>query len=302
MTWLGKILTFVVLIASVVWMYLNVQAYVTQTNWKTALEKWKVQLDASENLRKVELARYQASEDALKRQIVNEQTRSTNLQKELSESQTANKNIAAKMAEQQKAFDDFDTKTTLLQANVDGTLKELNTVRERSNTLEDKMADQILKAESAKKEMITAQNDARLARSIAEDLGKKNEELTEKISDLKLGGSLLGSQFSPKIPPVPSNLRGEVENVNERRDFVTLSIGADAGLSIGSVLQLERIAGGGQYLGTVRIFDLQAKKATATFTPKRSNVPISQLRPDELPKKGDQVRPTETSRLSSDAR
>jgi hypothetical protein len=90
---------------------------------------------------------------------------------------------------------------------------------------------------------------------------------------------------------VLSNLRGEVTHVSG--DFVTLSIGIDAGLGVGSVLDIYRLDGGGRYLGTVKItsaLNLFPKQAIATFTPAR-NVPLDRLRAEDMPRRGDEVRP-----------
>ncbi|HEV3386776.1 MAG TPA: SUMF1/EgtB/PvdO family nonheme iron enzyme [Gemmata sp.] len=82
------------------------------------------------------------------------------------------------------------------------------------------------------------------------------------------------------------NLRGEVERA--QGDLVQLSTVVDAGLSKNTVLELWRNEGGWRYLGTVRVIDVYPKQAIAVFTPARA-IPFSQLRPEELPKKGDQV-------------
>ena len=72
-------------------------------------------------------------------------------------------------------------------------------------------------------------------------------------------------------------------------DFVHISIGIDAGLEPGSRLDVYRESGGGQYLGTLVVTKaLYPKEAVAQFRPSRP-VAISQLRPDELPRKGDTV-------------
>jgi hypothetical protein len=93
---------------------------------------------------------------------------------------------------------------------------------------------------------------------------------------------------------VLSNLRGEVTDVAD--DLVTLSIGIDAGLAVGTTLDIYRTEGGPRYLGTVKItnaLNLFPKQAIASFTPAR-NVPFERLRPEERPKKGDEVRPLST--------
>jgi hypothetical protein len=293
MTWLGKILTFVVMIAAVVWMYFTVQAYTTRTNWKVAHDKLKAEYDKISAASATEANRNKTSEDALKRLYVNQQTLAENLQKQVVELAKANKDVVTQVAALQKTIAEGDVKSVQLQANIDVTLKEMDTIRARNTVLEDQTTQLVIKAEDAKRDMVRAQNERKLAQSIADDYGKKNDELQTMVAELKSGGSDLKRLTQKAPPPVLSNLRGEVTNV--AGDFVELSIGIDAGLSKGSVLELSRIEGGGRYLGTVRVTDLYPKKAVAVFTPARANVAFAQLRPEELPKKGDQVRPLESS-------
>ena len=86
-------------------------------------------------------------------------------------------------------------------------------------------------------------------------------------------------------------MRGEVTDV--AGDLVTISVGIDAGIGVGTVLELYRTNGGGRYLGTVKVtdaFNLYSKQAVVKFTP-ASGLALARLRPEELPRKGDLVRP-----------
>jgi hypothetical protein len=292
MTWLGKILTFVVMIGAVIWMYLNVQAFATRTNWKTSYEKLKVEYDKAVVAGATELNRNKTSEDSLKRLYMNEQTRAEGLQKQVDQLATHNKKIFNELTSLQAVIEKDGVTATLLQSNVDGTLKELDAVRSRNTSLEDQASQLVIRAEEAKRDMVRAQNEARLAKSILEDSNKKVDELQSQLQDMKSGSSDLRRLLEKRPPPVLSNLRGEVVRV--QGDLVELSIGIDAGLSKGTVLELSRLEGGGRYLGSVKITDLFSKTAVAVFTPARANVPFAQLRPEELPKKGDLVKPTES--------
>ena len=91
---------------------------------------------------------------------------------------------------------------------------------------------------------------------------------------------------------VPANLRAEVTDAAD--DLVQLSVGIDAGLEVGAVLDLFRVEEKVErHLGTVTIMsrlNLFPKSAIATFTPARG-VLLDRLKPEELPRKGDEVRP-----------
>ena len=291
MTWLGKILTFVVLVASVVWMFFTVQAYATRTNWRTAMVKWEKSHADSEASRKAELIRYQSTEAALRSQLANEQARSSDLQKQVANLDGANKKFVADFEAQQKVLEEGDVKAVRLQANIDSALKELDTIRSRNTDLENQTTGLVLKAEEAKREMVRAQNNARLSDMIARDYSKKIEDLNDRLAEGRGSGGLRGPLLDRPPPPVLGNLRGEVERVEG--DLVLLSIGLDSGLSKGTVLEIYRLEGGGKYLGTIKISDLYQKQATAVFRPKDPKIPFAQLRPDEMPRKGDLVQPSD---------
>ena len=97
----------------------------------------------------------------------------------------------------------------------------------------------------------------------------------------------------PRVDPseLPADLRGKVTDGAD--DLLTIDIGIDAGLAMGSVLGVYRVNGAdSRYLGTVRVtdaFNLYPKQAVVKFTPARK-VPLKDLKAEELPKKGDVVR------------
>jgi hypothetical protein len=292
MTWLGKILTFVVMLAAIIWMYFSVQAYATRTNWKTEYETAKANEKAATAAHTAEINRSRANEDALKRLLVNEQVRTENLQKQIDALAEANTKNVKEAKIQQDTLKANEVELMKNRANLATTNNQMDTIRARNTFLEDQTTRLVLDTEKAKQEMVRAQNQAKLNSAIAEDYAKKIDELQAKLSEMRLGPNLR-AQLEKPPPPLLSNLRGEVERVEGL--LVVLSIGADAGLSKGSVLDLSRLEGGGRYLGTVKVMDLYSKQAVAQFTPARANVATELLRPEELPKKGDQVRPQESS-------
>jgi hypothetical protein len=70
-----------------------------------------------------------------------------------------------------------------------------------------------------------------------------------------------------------------------------LNIGIDVGLEPGTVLELLRSDGKNDtVIGTVTITkSVYPKEAVGSFTPARK-VPLKELKPEELPRKGDTVR------------
>ncbi len=299
MSWFGKILTFVVLVGSVVWMYFTVQAFVARTNWKKRSDDYEIAYKAAVAARESEYRRNQATEDALKRLLLTEQTKSEDAVKEVAVLKTATAKITAEFTKLQEDYNKADVTATKLQANVDSSLKELDTVRKRTNKLENEAVALVLATEAAKKEEVKAKNAARLALAIADDNAKKVEELALKVNELKAtggGGStaIVLRNIEKPPPPVLANLRGQVTNV--AGELLTVSIGIDSGMAVGTVLDVIRLEGGGKYIGTVKVtsaLNLFPKQAIVSFTPARRDIPLDRLPIGDLPKAGDQVRPPE---------
>ncbi|MBP3958477.1 hypothetical protein J8F10_24785 [Gemmata sp. G18] len=292
MSWLGKILTFLVLIAALVWAYFTVSVYVTRTNWKVRADTYAKALKESEDNRLAELTSTRAEKEQLVRQLETEKSRTTELNGKYEELATLSK----------KGDDDFKKATDTLRATAaiaalkdaseKVTLSELTDTRKRNTELEDKVVKLVLSVQTAERERLRAENDSKLQRAVAEDNAKKILELTDLVAQFRqTGGTGTGAVLRTidKVPPaLPDNTRGTVLR-DLAGDFVQISIGIDAGLEPGSRLDVYRESGGGQYLGTLVVTkSLYPKDAVAEFRPAR-RVPVSQLRADELPRKGDTV-------------
>ncbi len=296
MTWLGKILTFVVFLGAVVWAYFTVQLYVTRVNWKAELDRERTARKASDAALTAELRRGQASEDSLRRLLASERVKSGNYEKQVKDLSDAAGKTHDDYMKLANAMGDMNARQVARQASVDRTIKELDGVRERNNFLEAQAVGLVVDAENAKRDKVKAENAAKLAYQIADDNAKKAEELVIRVNELKAsGGSGRETVLKTIDKPPPAllgNLRGEVTGV--AGDLVTLSIGIDAGLGVGTVLDIYRLDGGGRYLGTVKItsaLNLFPKQAIATFTAANKGVPLERLRAEDLPRKGDEVRP-----------
>jgi hypothetical protein len=296
MTWLGKIFTFVVMIGVIVWAYFTVQLYVTRVNWKAELDRERVARRDADSALKAESRRHQAGEDALNRLLKAERIKNEDLATQVKSLSDAAGKIADDYKRLQLAMSDFNDKTVARQATVDKTIKELDSVRDRKDFLENVRVALEIENESAKKDKVRAENAAKLASAIAEDYARKAEELQARVTELKATGGGSGTAtvlrtLDKPPPPLLENARGEVKNT--AGDLVTVSIGIDAGLAVGTVMDIYRTEGGGRYLGTVKVtsaLNLYPKEAIMIFTPAGKR-PIDNLKPEELPRKGDVVRP-----------
>jgi hypothetical protein len=299
MTWLGKILTIVIFVGALVWAYFTIQSHVLATNWKVERDRYKAAYDEARAKRQDDTNRHLAAEDILRRQVAYEQTKNAALSKTIETLSAGAKKGAADFLALQGEFDKGDINAVKHQGNITTLNSELNAVRERNYFLEDNSVKQAIATEEAKADAVRAQNSEKLAQQIAADNAKRAEALQQRVDDLRAGGGPGGRgglQLDRPPAPVLANLRGEVTSV--AGDLVTVTVGIDAGLSVGTVLELYRIEGGGRYLGTVKVtdaFNLYAKQAVMKFNP-ASGKPLAQLRPEELPRKGDLVRPVSDGR------
>lgn len=291
MSWLGKIMAFLVLIASVVWMALTVNVYVARTNWKARADATEKALKESEANRRTELNETRAEVQRLERLLAAERSRTADL----------NKSLADISASSTKSDEDYkrllaniaavEQRERILIAQQKGTLSELEDTRKRNGVLEDNRVQLVLAKETAERERLRAENEAKQARALADDNSAQVAALQAQVTELRqTGGSSTASVLRSinKAPaPLPENVRGTVTRV--ANEYVQISIGIDAGLEPGSRLDVYRETSGGQYLGTLVVTkSVYPKEAVAEFHPKRG-VPVSQLRPDELPRKGDRV-------------
>ena len=289
MTWLGKILVFVVMLMALAWVWLTATDYTTRVNWKAQRDAYKKGFDEAVAARDSDYKRHQAELAALNQ-------KSESLEKDLAASKAtvdtlarANREAKAKLDEVITATSTVNQTVVQLQTVREALEKELTTVRERNNKLEADRLELTVSREQARRDELAARNDANLANKKYEDLSRQNEDLRNTMAELRANGGRPGPLVGPRAPTVPENLRGTVTAVEPGApDLVELSIGLDAGLTFGSELDLYRLSGGGKHLGTVVVTHVYAKKAVARFRPADGR-PIGRLRPDELPRVGDTV-------------
>ncbi len=293
MSWLGKILAFLVLIGSVVWAALTVNSYATSTNWKARADSYEAALKKSEENRRLEAADYAASRNAALRMYAAAQSRADDLARQLDDLSKSGREADENYKKLKENYDKADANAKILLASVKTIQDELKLTRDRSNLLEDERQRLVLQKGDADRARIKAENEARLARAVSDENAKKLETLTAMVTELRqTGGSGTASvlRHIEKVPaPVPENIRGHVLRNMQGGNLVHINLGIDAGLEPGSKLDVYREGGGGKYLGTLTITkSILPKESVAMFTPARP-VAISHLRPDELPHKGDTV-------------
>jgi len=291
MTWIGKILTILVMIASIVWMFLNVQAYVTRTNWYEEAKKYREGFAKANAAREAEYQASRADLDAVRKEADRYKNEVTTLNGELTKRDDA-------LTAAKKEKDDLTVINTNLanennqsNANLAAAREQVAQLRAQNDTLETSRVQLVRQRETANTEKQQAINDKNGTETKNEQLMRDREKLEARIYAMKQSGAKEPNEvqvaLAPKITPLPENVRGTVIRVDG--DFVELSIGLDAGLSAGAILDISRYKPDAKYLGKVTVTNMiEPKKAIASFRPADQRS-FAQLRPDERPRIGDLV-------------
>lgn len=290
MTWLGKILAVCAMVLALVWMWFTATVYVTRTNWKARSDQYQKAYEEAKAAREGEYRVYLAKEDALAKQVAAAEGKAAGLDRRLAELTKANADYTGQITALNATIKDTDvSKAVSLQAGLQAAQSELDAVRKRSGELEvERVRLTVLKEEAEKAklaaEIAMRQSQAQLllAQSLTEDL---RAQLADARSPGGATARLLGG---PQPSPVPQGFRGTVEAVGADGGGLVLSVGADAGLSVGAEVDVYRTGTGAKYLGKAVVTRVEPKMSAATFRP-ASGRPVSQLRPDERPRKDDEV-------------
>jgi hypothetical protein len=195
--------------------------------------------------------------------------------------------LSAARADEKKA----DPEIAILKARLEAQTTALQALRKWADEAEHERVQLILAKEAALREARQAENEAKLARAIADEYQKKIEDLTAQLREMKKLTAGGAEAPRPRDKGAPAaDLRGTVTR-DIVGDYVLINLGIDAGVEPGTVLEVIRVAGKDAILlGTLTITkSVYPKEAVGTFTPARQ-VPVAKLRPEELPRKGDTVR------------
>jgi len=284
MTAFGKMLVIFVFLLALVWSSFTVFTFVTRTNWRGSSDRnAKIADDnykGANEIKKQELATTDdnrsgyaavaAENDRLKEELKNALSINKNLTKSYEDKLAADRKNDATITAK-------DATIKTLQDAADLNDKELTKVKVDLDV-------QTRVAKDSELKMLDAKREAEAFKQQSERLTTRIQELADRFTDLQQGGSksLTGS------PPAPENFRGTVRAYKD--GFVEITPGLNAGLRPGTILKIQRIEGGGKFVGYLTIgSDINPDKAVGTW-----NKPAGLLKPAaaDLPKVGDEVVPT----------
>jgi hypothetical protein len=260
MTFVGKILVIVIMAFALLFLGISTVTFTTARNWRDATrdEQKKV-----EDLKK-KLAEAQAVSEAAKKGLEDAkgafdqiakglQNRNSSLEDEnkrnLDQITTVRGQLAAEIQTAKSTLDEVEAKrqeTGLLRTQKSAVEKQANEFKLNQTELTDRIRELERQLETATK------NNADLRERVAKySVLLRSNGLSDDISQIK-------GLESP--PPV----MGEVKRVDPTNRRVEITIGADDGLVIGHELYLYRVKPKPDYVGKVKIVEVDPDQAVAT--------------------------------------
>jgi multidrug efflux pump subunit AcrA (membrane-fusion protein) len=300
MTILGKILVFLVLVLSIVWNALVVNAYVTRTNWqaeaKRAHAKAKEAADSANEMKKLLDEERAAAEEAKRAYRAELERQYSQVAQLLKDRADLNQQIhtAFEQAKGQGA------QAGVQQTNVEKLQQQVDNLDRLIQEKQQQLTDLTLQAQQDRVAAEQARIDAAAVRQQNDRLAARVQQLNSELEEYRRTHGALrqrgpGEQLAA---PVPEGFRGTVtrtegtaQDLRAGRDvWVEFKPGLDAGVRPGAVVTVFRRNNGtdARYLGTIRVERADAKDSVGRFTPAR---PARAVGPDDLPKPGDELIP-----------
>lgn len=252
MTILGKVLVFFVLILSLAWTALTVNAFVTRTNFKKALD------DSNKKLEEAALsARNQQKyatdlADTAAVAIAQKDTEIQRLTQRLSAEATARATAEKQLADKQAGQIDLNGQLTLSQSNVAKTQAQVDQLQKSQTELEKKSNDALIAAEKAK--------DDKLQAEIERDANRRRADALEQQTIRRGAGGV------EAVPVMHESFKATVTNVSG--DQVEISLGANAEVQKGAILSISRTQPQAKYVGTIQITQVRPFDAVGRFIPR----------------------------------
>lgn len=262
MTALGKTLTVFVFLLSLVWCWLTVNAFATRTNWKTQADAAKGHAAAAADRAReweAEVTALRATAEAQAKKLADT---ITERDRTIVALQKDNGDLKRDYDRKLAAEKDAEVKAALQLKNNQATLEQINGLKIAKDAVEKKLIDATRSEQLAKDTALAQKIEADAVKIRNEQLELQALQMAEQLRDIRLGRS--GAPGKGPVVPVRSDIRGSV--VRTEGGLVTISIGADAGVSSGAVLDVSRL-NPAKYLGQLRIIGVSPKEAVGTFEP-----------------------------------
>ncbi|MEM7312147.1 MAG: hypothetical protein AAF497_03250 [Planctomycetota bacterium] len=258
MTLVGKILSVLILVMSIVFMAFTCMTYATHRNWSDIAKDRKTKFDNAERMLRdkeaeIEAVRLSLSQEKAARSKAIAALEDKNRdQKEKLELQQ--EKLTAAESEKRKSIQIAET----AQREMDRLKDEVDAVRVALKTALDDRNDKLARVTDLRDR--NNQLEGQLQR-----VSTRVDTLRTSLSRSKLVLDRNGlNEFTP-VDNTPPELDGEVTKVNSS-SLIEVSIGSDEGLRKGHTLDIFRQDG--SYIGRVQVIDTNSDRAVARIIPK----------------------------------
>ncbi len=251
----GKILVILNLVMAFVIVAFMAIVFNTRTNWKIYTEGFK---------REMEIAG---------RRAANLQNTAADLEAKLKDAQLkleaerrsarANQDIVeAKMKDMQIRLDDELIKSKEADLTAQKALGEVQRLNEQTKDLNKVIEDRQKKIVDMEKTAKELREFALAKEKESQDDRTRNETLKATLveKELALANLQAGKKGKTASSP-PANVRGTIEKVDPAANLVQISMGSDQGLKKDHILQVQRMTPRPEYLGQIRLVDVDFHKA-----------------------------------------
>jgi cell division protein FtsB len=264
MNFVGKVLVFIILGMSLVFMGFAVSVYATHKNWRNEVEA---------NLRpKLEKAKAENTELQAQREKL-ESEKNTEIQAKadaLVKLETHRKTLEGENAQLIKERDDISSKEKEAVAalesssqNLQKLVTEVEGLRTEIRTAQDERDKQFAQVVKLTDEMHASEGE--LTR-----LKEREKQLAAQVAQARALLNLAGMDVNTPLDKSPPTLRGKVLAINDEK-MIEISLGSDDGLRVNHTLEVFR---GNKYIGRVIVLNTTTDKAVAKILPEYTKTPI----------------------------
>ncbi|MEY4178153.1 MAG: hypothetical protein RLY70_1727 [Planctomycetota bacterium] len=264
MTLLGKILTVLIFIMSIVFMSLSLMVFATHKNWKLVVsnttpgqtqglvQQLQQKTSEVENLNN-QLGRlkdqYAAEQVARSYALSALSTKLTQLEQQLQQRETELTNLQGAHTEQTAALQTLETNNNRL-------LEEVAKLRDSVRVAQNDRDSQFLK-------VVELTDQLNSAIGVERSLKEKREQLVEQVAQMKRVMDANGLTINVDTDAIPPKIDGVVLAIGGK-DLLEISLGSDSGLKAGHEMEVYR---GATYLGRVIVVKAEPNRAVARILP-----------------------------------
>jgi hypothetical protein len=268
MTIIGKILTFLIFVFSL--LFLGFAIIINQTNKDPRTKKsWytvAMELKDGEKNYLSDLTAKDAELTALRSQIVTMRTEQANMQTRFDErvKELENKVSIAENA-QKTATDRFQQSQVVigqLQTDIENKTRENLAMSERQKTKDTEINGLRQQVTTERNQRTTAQIESATLRERLTASEKLVAEQSRQINDLQESAARVTTTAAgdaPRQVPPPSDVQGTVSAV--RGDYISINKGSDQGLAKGHTLEVYRMSPKAEWVGRMRLVEVNNHEA-----------------------------------------